>query len=45
MRPTSSPSPCAMAEVVTGLELSYAESLLVNAAQFFRGPSTPYASA
>ena len=35
----------AMAEVVTGLELSYAESLLVNAAQFFRGPSMAYTSA
>lgn len=29
----------AMAEVVTGLELTYDEALLVNAAQFFRGPS------
>ena len=35
----------AMAEVVTGLELSYDEALLVNAAQFFRGPSMVYASA
>jgi hypothetical protein len=35
----------AMAEVVTGLELSYDEALLVNAAQFFRGPSMAYVSA
>ncbi len=32
----------AMAEVVTGLELTYDEAMLVNAAQFFRGPSTAY---
>ncbi len=32
----------AMAEVVTGLELTYEEALLVNAAQFFRGPSMAY---
>ncbi len=35
----------AMAEVVTGLELTYAEALLVNAAQFFKGPSMAYTSA
>ncbi len=35
----------AMAEVVTGLELTYDDSLLVNAAQFFKGPSMTYTSA
>ena len=33
----------AMAEVVTGLELTYDEAMLINAAQFFRGPSMTYA--